>query len=160
MSTTRDLRGNIKKVGLIKSAFNKMDRGNNYDQYNDRVDASYGYCNINFKGSTVKELNVYFEAVYIKLLSTYESDAKSDFINEYKNKLILPYTEKVKKIISASEITIGVARKIDQLTLDGDYIRSWDTISEANKEYNTKNICSCCRHRVKSVKGFRWCYSD
>ena len=48
---------------------------------------------------------------------------------------------------------------IVQLSLDGKYIRSWKSSHEAERDgFNRGNINSCCKGRLKTHGGFRWCY--
>lgn len=48
-----------------------------------------------------------------------------------------------------------------QYTLDGSFIKKWNSIQEINKElgFHTGAISLCCRNRQKSHKGFIWSYA-
>lgn len=51
-------------------------------------------------------------------------------------------------------------KSIVQLTLDGKFIKEWDSISSTTKYgFNKGTISNCCRHRQKSYKGYLWKYS-
>ena len=44
-----------------------------------------------------------------------------------------------------------------QLTLDGELVREWPSMSEADRYgYNSSHISSCCNGKRKSHKGFKW----
>jgi len=50
--------------------------------------------------------------------------------------------------------------KINQYTLDGKYIKTWNSITEANNFYKTSHISECCnsKSKRKSTKGYLWGY--
>lgn len=51
-------------------------------------------------------------------------------------------------------------KSIVQLTLDGKFIKEWDSISSTSKYgFNKGTISNCCRHRQKSYKRYLWKYS-
>lgn len=54
------------------------------------------------------------------------------------------------------------ARAVIQLSKNGDFIRKYNSISEASRELNIagQHICACCRGRRKSAGGYIWKYSD
>lgn len=58
-----------------------------------------------------------------------------------------------------------VARKkykpVNQYTLDGDYVKTWSSATEAAKELGLKqpNISSCCKGKYKQAYGFIWRYA-
>lgn len=56
-------------------------------------------------------------------------------------------------------------RKINQYDKTGNFIKSWDCISDAEKFLNAKSIgkiCECCQHKNgrKSAFGFKWEYAN
>lgn len=56
-------------------------------------------------------------------------------------------------------IGMGVARKVVQYTLDGEYLREFESIKEAEKKYG-EGISSCCRFKRTSAGGYRWLYAS
>lgn len=48
---------------------------------------------------------------------------------------------------------------VDMLTLDGLYIKTYPSISEARKEYNSSHITDVCRGVRESALGYIWRYS-
>ena len=54
------------------------------------------------------------------------------------------------------------SKKIVQLTLDNEFIRVWDSISEAVRElgFNSSTIAKCCRGIKHKHKGFKWMYYE
>ena len=54
-------------------------------------------------------------------------------------------------------------RKINQYDLNGNFIKTWDSIKDAENYLNLKfsgSICECCQHRRgrKSAYGYKWEY--
>lgn len=54
------------------------------------------------------------------------------------------------------------SKKIIQLTLDGNFIREWDSIKDAADSFGVSSSaiwnCLNCKCQVKSIKGFVWKY--
>ena len=51
-------------------------------------------------------------------------------------------------------------KKVNQYSLQGDFIKTWDSIKEANTYYNTSHISECCRGHLKQVKNYVWRYAN
>lgn len=51
-------------------------------------------------------------------------------------------------------------RKIIQLTLDGEKIKIWESVSEAKKEYKNNHISECCLGKIKTAAGYKWKYYE
>ena len=51
-------------------------------------------------------------------------------------------------------------KPILQYTLDGEFVREWESAKQAEREggFNNVCICKCCRGHIKYHKGFRWSY--
>lgn len=51
---------------------------------------------------------------------------------------------------------------VNQYSLDGEFIRRWDSIKQIKKEWNLKSIhvSSCCRGKIKTSLGYKWRYAD
>ena len=60
----------------------------------------------------------------------------------------------------AKTMTNGKRSKpVLQLSLSGELIREWPSISECGRNgFNHRNIVSCCNGKLKQYKGFRWMY--
>lgn len=54
----------------------------------------------------------------------------------------------------------SIKRKVDQYTLNGEYIKTWSSISEASKELkiHLSHICHCCREQRNMAGGYIWKY--
>ena len=52
------------------------------------------------------------------------------------------------------------SKPILQFTKDGDFVKKWNSISDAEKEtgISYKQICNCLKQRQKTAKGFKWIY--
>ena len=74
--------------------------------------------------------------------------------------------EKKDKIIDLNKKRFGKennrSRKIEQYDLNGNFIRTWDTIKQAADELktNTANIIACCQGKYKKSHGFIWRYKE
>ena len=68
---------------------------------------------------------------------------------------LVPFIKKEKKLGKAKQ-------KINQYTLDGEFIKCWDTITEAHRTLNIylRSIRECCHGKVAQAKGFIWKYAD
>ena len=49
-------------------------------------------------------------------------------------------------------------KKVNQYDLDGNYIKTWNSIKEAEKEVGTIHICQCLKGKFKQTKGYKWRY--
>lgn len=54
------------------------------------------------------------------------------------------------------------SRKVEQYDLNGNFIRTWDTIKQAadKLKINTANIIACCQGKYKKSHGFIWRYEE
>ena len=50
------------------------------------------------------------------------------------------------------------SKRVDQFDLDGNFIKKWDTVTEAARSLNStrENISACCHGRTRSSRGFIW----
>lgn len=55
-----------------------------------------------------------------------------------------------------------LSKHVNQYTIDGKFIKEWESIAEAGCSLQTKgfNIVSCLKGRRKSCAGFLWAYAD
>lgn len=69
---------------------------------------------------------------------------------EYNNK----YGTHVKRVIEKR------LKPVIQMTLDERIIKVWASAKEAEKDgFLNSNICSCCKERLKTYKGYKWKYA-
>lgn len=50
--------------------------------------------------------------------------------------------------------------KVLQYNLDGTFVRTWDSLTEAEVITHKANICKCCRGLYKSAGGYIWRYTS
>ena len=51
------------------------------------------------------------------------------------------------------------SKKVLQLSLSGDLIREWPSVSECGRNgFDKGNVCKCCNGKLPHYKGFRWEY--
>ena len=52
-------------------------------------------------------------------------------------------------------------KKIDQYSLDGKFIKTWNSGADIAKNgFNRSNICKCCKGLLKTSKGYIWKYHE
>lgn len=75
---------------------------------------------------------------------------------EWKNNI----SKALKKVIQPKGVKSHRAKKVLQFTLDGEFVKEWEIIKEAefyyNKNKNAKNIVACCNNRQHTAYGFIW----
>ena len=83
---------------------------------------------------------------------SYSHNEKED----YKLGLIKNNTYGLKKY------TDNLKKKIKQYDLKGNFLKEWNSVSEIKKElnYETTNICSCCKGKRKTAYGYIWKYAE
>lgn len=69
------------------------------------------------------------------------------------------HTEETKKKLSEANKGKGT-KKVLQYTIEGEFVKEWPSIVEIQRELGVcgQNISSCCRGKVKTIKGFIWKY--
>jgi hypothetical protein len=69
------------------------------------------------------------------------------FSNEYKEKLSKSSTSK---------------KSVIQMSLNGEFIKIWESIAEAQKKLKIRHISDCCSNKniYKSAGGYKWKYND
>lgn len=56
---------------------------------------------------------------------------------------------------------INAPKKIDQYSLDGKFIKTWNSGTDITKNgFNRPNICKCCNGLRKTSKGYIWKYHE
>lgn len=90
-------------------------------------------------------------AICGKEFEPYESKRKT-------GKVCSPECKRKLDIINAAKRK----RPIVQLTLDGHFIRSWDSARDVQNTmgYFESNINKCCNRHINSYKGFVWRYAE
>lgn len=65
------------------------------------------------------------------------------------------YGTRNRKIVEKNKI------KITQLNKDGEFIKEWDSLTDASKILNISlsDICSCCGGKLKTAGGYKWKYN-
>jgi uncharacterized protein YxeA len=54
------------------------------------------------------------------------------------------------------------AKKILQYSMNGDFIKEWDSAKQVCNElgYNRTHLCNCCKGNYKSTNGYKWIYKQ
>lgn len=55
-----------------------------------------------------------------------------------------------------------ISKKVNQYTLDGEFVRDWPSVSEIERclGFSTALISACCNGKYKQLYGFIWCYAS
>ena len=82
---------------------------------------------------------------------------------EVKNKMRKPkpdgFSEKLSKVKKG--VSLGPSKKrlpVEQFDLNGNFIYTWDSITEAEKELKIYNISAACKGKVSTAGGYIWKY--
>lgn len=115
--------------------------------------ALWNMCNVNPKKSKKRR--------YRPSSRTYEQIRKEYMdICKGKNHPLYGRKQSKKQIENARK---GKYKKVYQYTLNGEYIKEWESAQHIAVELNThaSNISSCCnkKYRLQTVKGYRWEYT-
>lgn len=51
-------------------------------------------------------------------------------------------------------------KRVIQCTLDGDFIKEWDSIKSATIELKINNISACCSGKLKTAGGYIWYFKN
>ena len=51
-------------------------------------------------------------------------------------------------------------KKVNQYDLDGNYIKTWNSIKEAEQEVGSTHISQCTKGRFRQTKGYIWRYAN
>ena len=72
------------------------------------------------------------------------------------------YGTKKERLRKAHQKTQG--RKINQYDLDGNFLKQWNCMMDAERQLKIKRassgICSCCKNKIKSAHGYKWEYAN
>ena len=49
-------------------------------------------------------------------------------------------------------------KPVYQYTLNGEFVKKWESLKEASDYYNGGHITSVCQGERKSTKGYKWSY--
>lgn len=98
--------------------------------------------------------------------ASYNSNYGNHGKNISESKIGYSHTEESKKRISESKKGQGVgknnpnSKKIMQFSIDGELIKIWDSMHDAEREggFSNKCISLCCKGKNKTHKGFIWKY--
>lgn len=109
-----------------------------------------------------------FTSKQLKEMNLYENRPASELIfvtRSMHNKIHRERSVKAGKktgSINGKKSSIKCSIPILQFSIDGTFIREWQSMSEVGRqlEISPGNICSCCKGRLKHAGGFVWKYKD
>ena len=60
----------------------------------------------------------------------------------------------------AEKLTNGKrSKKVDQYTLDGEFVRTWPSVRQITRDLGILGVCACCKGKRPSAGGFVWRYN-
>ena len=72
-----------------------------------------------------------------------------------------PMSEEQKKKLREANTNGKQSKRVLQLTLDDEFVREWESTNECGRNgFNQGNVAACCRGKLKSAYGFKWCYAE
>lgn len=62
---------------------------------------------------------------------------------------------------NCKQMVYKTQKRVQQLDMNGNFIKEYNSLSEASRQNNitTSCICECCQGKRKSTKGYRWKYA-
>lgn len=115
---------------------------------------------LNIQVEIPTELDVQYSELYndLEIINSYK-ELKS--IHKVAKKFGISATP-VHQTLKRHDVDIyGNSIGIVQLSLEGEFIRSWDTIDEAKKTLNTSaNLANACKGKLLTSCGYRWMFKD
>lgn len=84
--------------------------------------------------------------------------SKENIIHSYKNKLQIPKKGKEHPLYRKYGKENKTSKKINQYDLQGNFIKTWDSIMDVERilNINNGNISSCCNGKKRMAGGFIW----
>ena len=83
------------------------------------------------------------------------SSVSDNLKHAFRTNLRIPTKPQLGKINELSH----VAKKVNQLTMSGQLVKTWPSIAEAQRNgFQVANICKVCKGQRSSHKGFKWEY--
>ena len=79
-----------------------------------------------------------------------------------------PMSEEQKKKLSdahkgktmSEEVKKKLSKKVLQFTLNGEFVREWPSTRECGRNgFDSGAVTKCCKGKLKSAYGFKWCYA-
>ena len=84
-------------------------------------------------------------------------EQKKKLSNAHKGKTM---SEEQKKKIIESNTNGKLSKPVLQFSLSGEFIREWPSTAECGRNgFDSSTVAKCCRGKLKSHKGFKWCYA-
>ena len=69
-------------------------------------------------------------------------------------------SEETREKLREANINGKCSKKVLQFTLDGEFVREWESTQECGRNgYSQSHVVNCCNGKRKSHKGFKWCYA-
>ena len=90
---------------------------------------------------------------------TYQENNLNELTREAYSRTMKERRKRREALISKSGAEHPKSMKVVQLTLEGEFVRVWDSMTETTKEgFSCQCVCRCCKKERKTHKGFKWMY--
>ena len=92
-----------------------------------------------------------------KCINHKDENKHNNFLN---NLEICDYSYNINYGSRNKKVSEKLSKKINQYDLDGNFIKTWDSMTQINKETGIclSNIFLCCRNKIKNCNGFIFKY--
>lgn len=121
-----------------------LEFGNSVDQYDLNGNFIKNYRSIK---EAANQLNLKAQNIGAVISGRYKSSGGYIWCNQG-DKIIIPEEKKLNK------------RTILQFNKNGDFIKEWNTITEATKTTGANNIVACCKGNIRNSGGYVWRYKN
>lgn len=83
---------------------------------------------------------------------------KENIQHSFKNKLQVAKKGKEHPLYKKYGVENKTSKKVVQYDMQGNYIKTWDSIKDVERELgiNNSNISSCCNNKKNSAGGYKW----
>lgn len=94
---------------------------------------------------------------YLRVDLHKDGNKHNNFLN---NLEICDYSYNINYGSRNKKVSEKLSKKINQYDLDGNFIKTWDSMTQINKETGIciSGICRCCQNKIKYFKSFVFKY--
>jgi len=134
--------------------FGKAEADRRYEMWKEKIS--------NFQQKKLKEGWQHTEEARSRIAAAKRNKEVSE---NTKQKMRKPKSESHKANISKAKrgVSLGPSKRrkaVYQLTLNGTLLKTWESISAAEKELNIKNIHAVCKGKATTAGGYKWQYKE
>lgn len=136
----------------------------NLSKYIDMNKVDWNICNQYARSTQVKEVaSLWNKGNNSKEISELMKINRSTAIRYLKQSSQVGWSNyDPKKEMTKKRRNIKLEKKIVQITLDGEFVKEWESLSSVSKSMNitTGNLSKVCKGRQNSAGGYKWMYKE